>query len=99
MRGNAGATRRASSVRARAAIQDALSTKMRTLHVNDSISGRIETLDRCPTLSITPDNNDDDDQCINDSADDEDYNPAHVASPPPKSWPKMVVRNKTANRS
>jgi len=77
------ATHRASSVRARAAIQDALSAEMSTLQVNDSISGRIETSDHCPTMIVTPDNNDDDDQRVDDSADDEDYDRAPVSNPPP----------------
>jgi hypothetical protein len=78
------AMRRASSVRARAAIQDALSTEMSTLQVDDSISGHIETSDHCLTMIVTPDNNDDDDQRVDDSADDEDYDPAPVANPPLK---------------
>jgi len=41
-------------------------------------------------MMVTPDNNDIDDQRIDDSADDEDYDPAPVANPPPKSRPKMI---------
>ena len=93
------ATRCASSVRDQAAIQDALSSKMRTLHDDDSISRRIDMSDHCPMMFVTPDNNDDKDQRIDDSADDEDYDPMPVANPLPKSWPKKVARNKTANRS
>ena len=90
------ATRRASSVRARAAIQDALSAEMSTLQVNNSISGRIETLDHCLTMIITPDNNDEDDQCVDDLADDEDYDPVPVAKPPPNHSLKQLER-KTSN--
>jgi hypothetical protein len=49
-------TRCASSVRARVAIQEALSAEMSTLQVNDSLSGRIESSDHCQTMIIiTPD--------------------------------------------
>ena len=47
-------------------------------------------------MFVTPNDNDNDDQRVNDLADDEDYNPAPVANPPPKSRPKMVVRNKNS---
>ena len=48
-------------------------------------------------MFVTPDKNDDNNQCVDDSADDEDYDPAPVANPPPpKSRPKMVVRNKNS---
>jgi hypothetical protein len=79
------ATQRASSVRARIAIQEALSAKMSTLQVDDSLSGRIELLDHCQTMIIiTPDSDDNDDQHIDDSADDEDYDPAPIANPDAK---------------
>ena len=77
-------TRRASSVRARVAIQEALSAEMSTLQVNDSLSGRIvESSDHCQMMIITPDRDDDDDQCVDDSADDEDYDHVPIANPPP----------------
>ena len=79
------ATQRASSVRARIAIQEALSAEMSTLQVDDSLSGRIELLDHCQTMIIiTPDSDDNDDQHIDDSADDEDYDPAPIANPDAK---------------
>ena len=93
------ATRCASSVRARAAIQDALSSKMRTLHDDDSISRRIDMSDHCPMMFVTPDNNDDDDQRVDDLADDEDYDPAPVANPPPNHGLEWWFEIKTANRS
>ena len=68
-------TRRASSVRARVAIQEALSAEMSTLQVDESLSGRI-------VESFTPDRDDDDDQCVDDSGDDEDYDHAPIANPP-----------------
>ena len=77
-------TRRASSVRAQAAILDALSSKMRTLSVDDSISRRIDTSDHCPMMFVTPENNEDNDQRVNDSADDEGYDPSPIANPLPK---------------
>jgi hypothetical protein len=92
-------TQRASSVRAQAAIQDALSSKMRTLHVDDSISQRINMPDHCPMMFVTPNNNDDDDQRVDDLADDKDYNPMPVANPLPKSRPKRWLEIKTANQS
>jgi len=93
------ATRHAFSVRARAAIQDTLSAKMSTLQVEDSISGCIETSDHCLTMIVTPNNNDDDDQCIDDSADDVDYDPVPVATPPPSNHGLKRLERKTANRS
>ncbi len=47
------ATQRASSVRARVAIQEALSAEMSTLQVDDSLSGRIELSDHCQTTEMT----------------------------------------------
>ena len=40
-------TCRASSVQGRVAIQEALSAEMSSLHVDDSLSGRVELLDDC----------------------------------------------------
>ena len=82
--GHTPARKKHGHVTRRAAIQDALSAEMSTLQVDDSISGRIKTSDHCPTMIVTPDNNDDDDQCFDDLADDEDYVPAPVANPPPQ---------------
>jgi hypothetical protein len=67
------------------AIQEALSAKMSTLQVDHLLSGRIESSDHCQTMIITPDRDDDNDQCVDDSTDDEDYDPAPIANPPPKS--------------
>jgi len=55
------ATRHASSVRARVAVQEALSTKMSTLQVDDFLSGCIESSDHCQRMIITPDRDYDDD--------------------------------------
>ena len=69
---------------------------MSTLQVDDSISGRIKTSDHCSTMIVTPDNNDDDDQRVDDLANTKDYDPVPVVTtPPPKSWPK-TVRNKNS---
>ena len=83
-------TQHASSVRMRVAIQEALSAKMSTLQVDDSLSGCIESSDHCQTMIITPDRDYDDNQRVNDSANDKDYDPAPIANPPPKSWPNRV---------
>ena len=69
------ATQCASSVRAWATIQDALSAKMSTLQVDNLISGCIEMSDHCLTMIVTPNNNDGDYKHVNDLADDEDYDP------------------------
>ena len=68
---------------------------MSTLHVNDLLSERIELLDHCQTMIITPDRDDDDDLRVDDSADNEEYDPEPIANPSPKSWPKKV-RNKNS---
>ena len=68
---------------------------MSTLHVNDLLSERIESLDHCQTMIITPDRDDDDDLRVDDSADNEEYDPEPIAKPSPKSWPKKV-RNKNS---
>ena len=47
-------------------------------------------------MFVTPDNDDDDDQRVDDSADDEDYDPMPIANPLPKSRPKKVARNKNS---
>jgi hypothetical protein len=86
-------TCRASSVRARVAIQEALSVKMSSLHVNVSLSRRVELPDNCRRMIVTPDGDVDDEQRINDSADDSDYDDAPVANPTSKSLPSKI-RNK-----
>jgi hypothetical protein len=48
---------------------------MSTLQVDESLSGRI-------VESFTPDRDDDDDQCVDDSGDDKDYDHAPIANPP-----------------
>ncbi len=68
---------------------------MSTLQVDDSLSGWIELSNHCQTMIITPDRDDDDDLRVDDSADDKDYDPAPIANPSPKSWPKKV-RNKNS---
>ena len=92
------ATRRASSVRARVAIQEALSTKISTLQVDDSLSGCIESSDHCQMIIITPDRDDNNDQRVDDSADDKDYDPAPIANPPPNQGLRRL-EIKTANQS
>ena len=87
-------TCRASSVRARLAIQEALAVKMSSLHIDDSLSRRVELPDNCRTMIVTPDGDEDDKQrIIDDSADDSDYDDATVANPTHKSLPKNI-RNK-----
>jgi hypothetical protein len=50
-------------------------------------------------MIVTPDGDEDDEQRIDDSADDSDYNDVPVANPTPKSLPTKI-RNKTrANQS
>jgi len=75
-------TCRASSVWACVVIQEALSAEMSSLHVDDSLSGRIELSDDCRTMIVTP-NGDEDDELIDNSADDD----APVANPTPKLLP------------
>jgi len=87
-------TCRASSVRARAAIQEALTVDMSSLHVDDSLSRRVELPDNCRTMIVTPDGDEVDKQrIIDDSAVDSDYDDVTVANPTPKSLPKNI-RNK-----
>jgi hypothetical protein len=86
-------TCRASSVWARVAIQEALSAEMSSLHVDDSLSRRVELLDKCRTMIVTPDGDEDDEQCIDNLADDSDYDDAPVANPTPKLLPRKI-RNK-----
>jgi hypothetical protein len=83
----------ASSVRARVAIQEALSAEMSSLHVDDSLTGRVELSDYCRKMIVTPDGDEDDEQRIDDSADDSDYNDVPVANPTAKSLPTKI-RNK-----
>ena len=87
-------TCRASSVRARVAIQEALAVDMSSLHVDDSLSRHVELPDNCRTMIVTPDGDEDDERCIiHDSADNSDYDDATVANPTHKSLPKNI-RNK-----
>jgi len=86
-------TCRASSVRARVAIQEALSAEMSSLHVDDSLSRHVKLSDNCRTMIVTPDEDEDDEQRIDDSADDSDYNDVPVANPNAKSLPTKI-RNK-----
>ena len=83
----------ASSVWARVAIQDALSAEMSSLHVDDSLSRRVELLDKCQTMNVTPDRDEDDEQRIDNLADDSDYDDAPVANPTPTLLPRKI-RNK-----
>ena len=53
-------TCRASSVRARVAIQEALAVEMSSLHVDDSLSRCVELPDNCRTMIVTPDGDEDD---------------------------------------
>ena len=41
-------------------------------------------------MIVTPDGDDDDEQCIDDSADNIDYDDAPVANPTPKSLPMKI---------
>ena len=85
---------KASSVRARVAIQEALAVEMSSLHIEDLLSRRVELPDNCRTMIVTPDGDEDDEQrIIDDSADDSDYDDATVANPTHKSLPKNI-RNK-----
>ena len=75
-------------------IQEALSAGMSSLHVDDSLSGRVEFSDDCRTMIVTPDGDEVDKQrIIDDSAVDSDYDDVTVANPTPKSLPKNI-RNK-----
>jgi hypothetical protein len=49
-------------------------------------------------MIITPDRDDDDDQRVDDSADNEDYDPAPIANPPPNHGLRRI-EIKTANQS
>ena len=68
---------------------------MSSLHVNDLLSRRVKLPDpdNCRTMIVTPDGDEDDEQRIDDSADDSNYDDAPVANPTPKSLPKNI-RNK-----
>ena len=63
---------------------------MSSLHVDDSLSRRVELSDNCRTMIVTPDGDEDDEQRIDDSADDSDYDDAPVAKPTPKSLPRKI---------
>ena len=80
-------TCRASSVWAHVTIQEALSAEMSSLHIDNSLSGRVKLSDYCRTMIVTPDGDEDDEQRIDDSADDSDYDDAPVAYPNPKLLP------------
>ena len=88
-------TCRASSVRALVEIQEALSAEMSSLHVDDSLSGRVDLSDYCQTMIVTPDRDDDDEQRIDNSADNIDYDDAPVANPNPKSLPRKIRKKKS----
>ena len=66
---------------------------MSSLHVDDSLTGRVELSDCCRKMIVTPDGDEDDEQRIDDSADDSNYNDVPVANPTPKSLPTKI-RNK-----
>ena len=88
-------TCRASSVRARVAIQEALSADMSSLHVDDSLSGRVDFSDYCRTMIVTPDGDDDDKQRIDDLADNSDYDDVPAANPTLKSLPRKIRKKKS----
>jgi hypothetical protein len=88
-------TCRASSVRARVAIQEALSVEMSSLHVDDSLSRHVELPNNCRTMIVTPDGDEDDEQRIDDSADDSDYDDAPVANPTSKSLRRKIHNKKS----
>ncbi len=90
-------TRRASSVRARVAIQEALSADMRSLHVDDSFNACVELSDQRRTMIVTPNGDDDNYDSVDDS-DDDVYDPAPVANTPPKCGQRRF-KIKTVNRS
>ena len=46
-------------------------------------------------MIVNPDGDDDDEQCIDDSADDIDYDDAPVANPTPKSLPRKIRKKKS----
>jgi hypothetical protein len=84
---------RASSVKVRIAIQDALAGDMLSLHVDDPCD---ESSQRRVTAVVTPDGDcgDADGDCGDAESDDEDYSPDPVA--PPKKQEKRV-KNKTSD--
>jgi hypothetical protein len=71
---------------------------MSTLQAKDSLSGRIKSSDHCQMMIITPDRDYDGDQRVNDSADDKDYDPAPIVTPPPNHGLRRF-KIKTANQS
>ncbi len=81
-------TQRASAVKARVMIQEALSAELSTLHIDDSFNAHVGPSDEHLTIQITPDR-DDDDERLNDS-DDEDYDPTPISKLTPKPRPKKV---------
>jgi hypothetical protein len=50
-------------------------------------------------MIITPDRDDDDDQRVDDSADNEDYDTAPIANPPPPNHGLRRFKTKTGNQS
>jgi hypothetical protein len=90
-------TRRASSVWARVAIQEALSADMRSLHVDNLFNACVESWDQCQMMIVTPDSNDNNNDSVNNS-DNDIYNPASVANTPPKCGQRRF-KIKTANQS
>jgi hypothetical protein len=89
------ALRRASSVKARIAIQDALAADMLSLHVDDPCD---ESSQRRVTAVVTPDGDcgNADGDCGDADSDDEDYSPDPVA--PPKKQEKRVKKNLAIRR-
>ena len=72
-------------------IQEALAVEMSSLHVDDSLSRCVELPHNCRMMIVTPDGDEDDEQCIiNNSADDSDYDDVTVANPTHKSLPKNI---------
>ena len=82
------ATQHASAVKARVAIQEALSAKLSTLHVDNLFNAQGGPSDECLTIQVTPDG-DDDNKCLDDSNND-DYDPMLVLKLTPKPRPKKV---------
>ncbi len=82
-------------LQARGGVPGALTGEVSSLQVDDSLSGRVELSDNCQTMIVTPDGDEDDEQRIDDSANDSDYDDAPVANTTPKSLPMKIQKKKS----
>jgi hypothetical protein len=86
---------RASSLKARSAIQEVLSAELSSLHINDLFHVCAELSDLHWTMIVTPDGNDNNDGLL-DESDNDDSHPKSTVIPTPKQQKKKVL-NRSSN--